>query len=56
MGKKLKKKKKIKKNKDLLVNRLVKYHFSFFKMKYIMNYFDYIDLDETESDTEWELL
>ena len=53
MSKKLKKKKK--KRKDLLVNRLVRIHFGYYQKKFIQNYFNVIDLDETES-SDWELI
>lgn len=55
MSKKLKKKKLKKKRKDLLVNRIVKFHFGYYQKTFIQNYFNIIDLDETESE-DWELI
>jgi len=57
MSRKLKKKKKLKKRKDLLVNRIIKFHFSFLKKTFIQNYFNIIDSDSDETESsDWELL
>jgi len=52
---KAKTKKKKKKRKDLLVNRIIKFHFGYYKKIFIKNYFNVIDSDETES-SDWELI
>jgi len=52
--KKSKKKKKLDNNKDiLLIKRIVKFHYNYYKIIYINNYFENINIDELN---EWVIL